>query len=80
MKRKQRKYPMRPIGAPGYTRQVGRFVVMSASYKTAKPEFVEMELLNAGPVDVGLLRRHLAKPVVITYDTRSELLVVEVEL
>ncbi len=68
MKRKQRKYPMRPMDAPGYTEQIGRFLLVAVDCETVPYRSLRIELESAGPFEIDPIKRLVGKSVVCTSD------------
>jgi hypothetical protein len=68
VKRKQRKYPMRPIGAPGYMRPIGRFLIMSADYETVPYRSLVLSLHSTGPFEIDPMLRLMGHAVICTSD------------
>ncbi len=75
MKRKQRKYPMRPMAEPASFPILGQFWITYAQWDKEPFQSVRIELQSHGAVDAVALFEHMQKPQTVRFAGPNSLMV-----
>jgi hypothetical protein len=75
VKRKQRKYPMRPMAEPAPFPILGQFWITYAQWDKEPLQSVRIELQSHGAVDAVALFEHMKKPQTVRFAGPNSLMV-----